>query len=309
MFPEFIQNWLLYLSVVRRYSSHTIEAYRLDFIDFSKFLQHHKGEEITLQILESLRVQDFRAWMAFRSQNGLSQRSTARAVSMLRNLYRYLSQKSGKSLAPLTFLKVPRLKIGLPRPLSVSDTQKLIEDMESFVTSQKNAAIWLQLRNKAFFMLLYATGMRISEALSLTRSHISSKDHLIVQGKGKKERVIPLLGVIRDVLEDYFKACPYAGTDDMPLFLGQQGKCLTPTVAQRVLRDYRRYVGLPESVTPHALRHSCATHLLANEGDLRAIQELLGHASLSSTQIYTQVNQEQLLKTFDEAHPRSKKSG
>ncbi len=303
-----LNNWIAELSHMRRYSSHTIEAYRQDLINFQSFMQKHKGEVLTIPHLKSLMSADFRAWMASRLEAGLSLRSTARAVSVVRSFYKFLSRETGLEMPALSFLRSPRIKVGLPRPLSVDDVQLLLTDisgpsMDSGI--KEDQLEWITLRDKAFFTLLYATGMRISEGLSLRRSCLPLSDHLIIKGKGSKERVIPILQEVKETMMAYIKACPVNLMPQDALFVGLRGRPLHPHVAQKVIRDYRRLVGLPETATPHALRHSCATHLLANEGDLRTIQELLGHASLTSTQVYTNVDQMQLMKAFKAAHPRS----
>lgn len=226
--------------------------------------------------------------------------STARAVCVLRSFYKFVSREQGIPLPVLSLLKSPRVKVGLPRPLSISDTQVMLETIEELSQTE-----WIGLRNKALFTILYATGMRISEALSLSRKMVPFTDRLTIQGKGRKQRVIPILPLINVAVEAYLKKCPYALSDEAPLFVGERGGPLHPSIAQKALKMYRRSVGLPEFVTPHALRHSCATHLLENSGDLRVIQELLGHASLNSTQGYTQVNQQQLIASFQKFHPRS----
>ena len=247
--------------------------------------------------------------MSCRLKAGFSPRSTARAVSVVRSFYKFLSRETGREMPTLSFMRSPRIKVGLPRPLSIHDTQKLLEDMDTPTLDEEikgNKPEWIGLRDKAFFTLLYATGMRISEGLTLRQSCLPLGDYLIIKGKGSKERIIPIIEEVKQTMMSYSEACPFILKPQDAIFVGFRGRPLHPHVAQKVIRDYRRLVGLPESVTPHALRHSCATHLLANEGDLRTIQELLGHASLASTQIYTNVDQTQLMKTFKAAHPRSK---
>ena len=309
MLNQTVQNWITNLSRVRRYSAHTIEAYRQDFNDFHIFIQRHKGDFITTIHLENLKPTDIRAWMSCRLKAGFSPRSTARAVSVVRSFYKFLSRETGREMPTLSFMRSPRIKVGLPRPLSIHDTQKLLEDMDTPTLDEEikgNKPEWIGLRDKAFFTLLYATGMRISEGLTLRQSCLPLGDYLIIKGKGSKERIIPIIEEVKQTMMSYSEACPFILKPQDAIFVGFRGRPLHPHVAQKVIRDYRRLVGLPESVTPHALRHSCATHLLANEGDLRTIQELLGHASLASTQIYTNVDQTQLMKTFKAAHPRSK---
>lgn len=303
-----LHNWIADLSHMRRYSPHTIEAYQQDLINFQVFMQGHRGEALTISHLEALKSTDFRAWMASRLEAGLSPRSTARAVSVIRSFYKFLARETGREMTPLSFLRSPRIKVGLPRPLSIHDVQLLLTDISGPSSDggiKEDKPEWVTLRDKALFTLLYATGMRISEGLSLCRTCLPLGDHLIIMGKGSKERVIPILQEVKETMMAYIKACPLNLTPQDVLFVGLRGRPLHPHVAQKVMRDYRRLVGLAETATPHALRHSCATHLLANEGDLRTIQELLGHASLTSTQVYTNVDQMQLMKTFKAAHPRS----
>lgn len=293
-------QWMSHLTHVKQFSPHTVTAYQLDFLSFYTFVQGYKGEEVDLQTLTTLKATDIRAWMAFRHDQNLSARSTARAVSVLRHFYKFVSQQQDTSLTILSFLKSPRVKIGLPRPLSIQDTHKLLDEID--LQSPEN---WVGLRDRAFFTLLYATGMRISEALSLRRSCVPLSDSLVITGKGSKQRNIPILDVVRETINEYLKYCPHVLRSEDPLFVGVRGGSLNPGIAQKTLKNYRRSVGLPEFVTPHALRHSCATHLLENSGDLRVIQELLGHASLTSTQGYTSVDQNKLMTTFRQAHPRS----
>lgn len=297
---EFYTQWIAQLTHVKRYSAHTCKAYQIDFLDFYHFLQKYKGKNIDLTALTTLKTTDFRAWMAFRHEENLSARSTARAVSVLRHFYKFVSQWQGNPLSVLTVLKSPRVKVGLPRPLSVQDTHKLLDEID-FISEEK----WVGLRDRALFTLLYATGMRISEALSLSRSCVPFSDSLVVLGKGSKQRNVPILDSVREAIDDYLKNCPHVLSPAGPLFVGVRGGALNPSIAQKTLKNYRRSVGLPEFVTPHALRHSCATHLLENSGDLRVIQELLGHASLTSTQGYTNVDQTRLMASFKRAHPRS----
>lgn len=294
------QKWNAWLTQVRRYSNHTIEAYLRDFQEFLHFLQTHRDTSITLDLLISLKTTDFRSWMAWRHGRDLTNRSTARAASALRSFYKFVSRETGQEIKVLHLIHSPRVKIGLPRPLGVEDTQQLLDDIGDNASQD-----WIGLRDTAFFTLLYATGMRISEGLSLRGSDLPLPSQLVIIGKGAKQRIVPILKTVRTALEAYQKACPYPILPEGPVFLGAKGGPLNPSIAQKTLRNYRRSIGLPESVTPHALRHSCATHLLENSGELRAIQELLGHASLATTQGYTKVDQHKLMEAFKKAHPRS----
>lgn len=294
-------EWLSWLKLTRRFSSHTIVAYVHDLQQFLTFMEKYKAESVSEQALIDFKITDFRSWLAFRHTKGLSPRSTARSLSVVRNFYGYLGRQRGQTCLALTTLQSPRLKVNLPRPLSERQAADLMDDIEGFSTQT-----WLGLRDKALFILLYATGMRIGEALSLMGNCLPLTDRLTVLGKGKKQRIVPIIPQAQQAINEYVKSCPFPIASDTPLFLGMKGSALNPSVAQKTLRLYRRVMGLPEYVTPHALRHSCATHLMAETHDLRAIQELLGHASLVTTQVYTSIDQQQLMQVYAKAHPRGK---
>lgn len=298
---DIILQWADYLKTIKRYSPHTLTAYLQDLRQFVGFLQNYKGNEIKLIDLEALSLRDLRAWLSDRLSQGFSLRSTTRAISTCRSFFKFLSRHHNYNVTAITLLESPKLKRTLPRPLTEEQTDTLLSEIEDHATE-----LWVGLRDRAFFTLLYATGMRISEALSLKGDVLQVKDRMSVVGKGGKTRVIPLMPAVHEAIADYIKSCPYPIIDSTPLFLGLRGNRLSVSVAQKALRLYRQRTGLPVSVTPHALRHSCATHLMQESSDLRGIQELLGHASLSSTQIYTQLDQRQLMQTFSQAHPRVK---
>lgn len=294
-------DWVNWLKLTKRFSSHTLIAYEHDFREFLAFMGEYKAESLSEQALIELKVVDFRSWLAFRNRQGLSHRSTARALSVVRNFYNYLGRQTGKACPALAIVQSSRVALSLPRPLNENQALMLIEDIGEFASKT-----WIGLRDKALFILLYATGIRISEALSLTGSCLPFSDRLIILGKGKKQRIVPIISQVVDAVREYVKACPFPIESQTPLFLGAKGGKLNASIAQKTLRQYRRTMGLPEYLTPHALRHSCATHLMAQTKDLRAIQELLGHASLSSTQIYTNIDQQQLMQVYNTAHPRGK---
>ena len=294
-----IKSWEDYLIKTKRFSRHTALAYTHDLTDFINFINQHRGTQLTQEQISTIIPQEIRSWLAHRHANELSPRSTARALSSLRNFARYCIKYHQIDMDALASIKSPRVKKGLPRPLSPDQSTQLLDEIDLM-----SADSWVGQRNKAFFMLLYGTGLRISEALSLTGSVLTNTGQITVVGKGGKGRVIPILETITTELNTYAQLCPHPITATSPLFIGKQGKTLAAGVAQKVLRDYRRSVGLPDSVTPHALRHTCASHLMNASTDLRGIQELLGHASLSSTQIYTQLDQQKILETFKAAHPR-----
>lgn len=292
-----IQSWIEFLSFQRRLSQNTLSAYVDDVRDWRAFLNIHLGESPNLAHLEALEVKDFRAWLSHRKD--YHPRSTARALASVRSFWRYLEKKELLKNEAANIVRSPRIKKTLPRPLSGIQANYLTENMES-----SHEEIWMGLRNKALVILLYATGLRISEALSLTKSD-AHKEILHIVGKGGKERTIPLLLEARTAMFNYIQKCPYAFVETSPIFFSVRGKPMSRTEANMVIRTFRRVHNLPESLTPHALRHTCATHLMGASGDIRGIQELLGHASLSSTQIYTDLDTEHLFEAYGKTHPRS----
>jgi integrase/recombinase XerC len=300
---DLLEQWITYLSTVKRYSVHTLVGYRQDLAQFLNFLQLYKGEKIELHHLKELTLKDFRAWLSDRLSQGFSPRSTARALSTCRGFFKFLARDygDGGEVSALTLLESPRLKRSLPRPLTLEQTQTLLSDISSYATET-----WIGLRDCALFTLLYATGLRISEALSLKGDVMTAPGQITVVGKGGKTRIVPLIQAAQERISAYVAACPYPITPQTFLFLGAKGGVLQAGIAQVSLRRYRQSRGLPNSVTPHALRHTCATHLMQESSDIRGIQELLGHANLSSTQIYTQIDQRHLMQTFTKAHPRGK---
>lgn len=299
---KLLTEWLCWLQDVRKVSSHTVEAYEGDMRQFLVFQTSHQGKELTVQNLVNFSIRDFRSWLAYRASEGYEHRSTARALSVVRSFFKFLTKYGYPPCTALAGIRSPRLKIGLPRPLSIDQAQHLVEDIGDLQEDP-----WIGSRNKALFTLLYSSGLRLGEALNLTRKQAPlESDILLVCGKGKRERMVPILPIVQQTLQEYIRLCPYVLTPDGPLFLGAKGKKLNPAIAQKSMRHYRRTAGLPESVTPHALRHSCATHLMGASGDLRGIQELLGHASLATTQVYTKIDEVHLMKVYQNAHPRAK---
>ncbi len=275
---QLIQSYLDYLKNQRGYSDHTILAYQNDLADFAAFL---KGE-LSITLLEKQTLSDFRAWLAQRLEEGKSARSNARALSSLRGFYKFLECENTAILR----VRSPKQPKPLPKPVSAKQSLEAMQEISQLQSEQ-----WLGLRDEALLALLYGCGLRISEALSLKRGEVSANvEWLRIEGKGKKERLVPLLPVVREAILAYETTIPYSGDKDSELFLGKQGKPLQAPVFRRQLQKLRGYIGLPESATPHAFRHSFATHLLAEGADLRSIQELLGHASLAATQHYTAVD-------------------
>jgi len=295
-----IEEWRRWLTHEKRASRHTVDAYSRDLSAFLAFLAVHLGGQPRLADLEGLAAADFRAWMARRASDGLSRSSTARAMSVLRGFFRWLEREGHGANHAIRAMRSPRRPHGIPKPLTVDDTALLLDSIDLLPGEP-----WETQRDVALFTLLYGCGLRISEALDLGRGEAPVGDSLTVTGKGNKQRMLPVLPVVRDAVQAYLKVCPWQPGGSGPLFLGVRGKRLNPGVAQKRLRELRLLLGLPDSVTPHALRHSFATHLLGGGGDLRTIQELLGHASLSTTQRYTAVDSDSLMATYRAAHPRA----
>ena len=303
-----LANWLETLARERRASDNTVEAYHADLSLFLGFLTRHLGEEPDLAALAALRPADLRAFLAERAREGDGNATRARRLAAVRGFLRHLARRHGGSTAAIAGLRGPRAKAPVPRALTPEAAKEVasgigaVHDPERAVSPAMQAA-----RDVALFTLLYGCGLRISEALGLDVRDAplpGSEAALRVRGKGDKERVVPVLPAVRQAITAWLAQHPEPNPD-APLFVGARGARLDPAVAQRSLRNFRRLAGLPEHATPHALRHSFATHLLGGGADLRAIQELLGHASLSTTQRYTKVDAASLLETWRRAHPRA----
>jgi integrase/recombinase XerC len=298
--------WITYLETLRGYSAHTTEAYRGDLNHFVAFLQN-KQQDIPLeQNLKEVDLKTLRLWIASRTETEGDKHcasSNARAVSSLRGFFRWLQKtRAWENPAALT-LRAPRHQPPLSKAVSIKDSLITFETIENYQEES-----WVGLRDRALLGLLYGAGLRIGEALSLTPAVLATPDHLRVMGKGKKERLVPLLPAVYQAIEDYLVECPFGkGEPDAPLFYGMRGKALDAGVFQRQLRRLQIQIGLPESATPHAFRHSFATHLLAADGDLRSIQELLGHKNLATTQRYTKVDMHRLMESYRQNHPRSQR--
>lgn len=302
-----IEAWQAWLRHERRVSAHTFDAYTRDLADFLRFVAEHRGAPPTLTHLAGLGRADFRAWLARRGLDGLSSSSTARALSTIRGFFRFLARRSGVSNGAIASVGTPKVPRAVPRPLSAAEAEEAIDTVHEL-----SDEAWIGKRDTALLLLLYGCGLRISEALSLNRGDLPRRTGeigtLTVRGKGNKQRSVPLLPVVAEGVAEYLAACPYGGDDDAPLFVGARGGRMSARIAQLRLQQLRALLGLPQTATPHALRHSFATHLLAGGGDLRAIQELLGHASLSTTQRYADVDAAALLSTYDRAHPRARRT-
>jgi integrase/recombinase XerC len=296
-----VAEWRRWLTHERRLSPHTIGAYERDLRSFVTFLTLHLGEAPGLAALARLRPADFRAWLARRAGDGLGRASMARALSTLRGFFGWCERNGHLANHAIRSVRTPKLPHRVPRPLRAEDAFEILKQTGALAKQP-----WIGLRDVALFTLLYGCGLRISEALGLSAAQAPTADTLTVTGKGGKQRMVPVLPVIREALAAYRAACPYRLSADQPLFRGARGGALNPAVAQRAMRAARDWLGLPDTATPHALRHSFATHLMAGGGDLRSIQELLGHVSLTSTQRYTEIADTALLAAYRNAHPRAR---
>jgi integrase/recombinase XerC len=292
--------WQEWLAAERHASPHTIAAYGLDLAAFLDFLGEHLGGEPNLAALDALRLADFRAYLAHRVAEGLASRSTARSLSVLRGFFRFLDRRDLLHNAALAALRTPKLPKALPKALAIDEAIGALEAATA-------GGSWVGNRDTAILFLLYGCGLRLSEALGLARREAPlTAGMLIVTGKGRKQRQVPVLPEVAAAVAAYVSACPHHLPPDGPLFVGVRGGALHPRLVQAKMQALRGVLGLPEHASPHALRHSFATHLLAAGGDLRTIQELLGHASLSTTQCYTAVDAARLIAVYDAAHPRAK---
>ncbi|MGJ8529224.1 tyrosine recombinase XerC [Maritalea sp.] len=292
--------WQDELSSLRRLSDKTLVAYDRDVEQLMHFFTAHYGGPVTTHVLNDLTPADWRAFLASRRRNGAGNATMARGLSGIKSFFAFLEKEGLASADSLSAIKAPKKKQSLPKALTAIDAKKLISDGDLL-----DEEPWIAARDIALISLCYGAGLRISEALSLTGQDLLDKNSLRIVGKGNKTRLVPILPVIYDAIEDYQKSCPYTPDPADPIFRGARGGPLSPRLLQLKMQKLRSAFGLPNSATPHALRHSFATHLLAGGGDLRAIQELLGHASLSTTQIYTKIDSAQLMETYLKAHPRS----
>jgi len=292
--------WLDQLAHERRASPHTLRAYGDDLSRFLGFETGHVGGAMTERALARLSPADIRAFITARRAEGLGAGGVQRALAAVRSFYKFLAREGILENAAPGAIRTPRLKRRLPRPLSIEDAARAIEQ------AGEHDIDWLAARDSALLTLLYGAGLRISEALSLKRGDVPMGATLTVLGKGRKERNVPVLPAVAEVLAIYAAKIPFTGAPSSPLFLSRRGKAMSAREAQGLMQKLRGRLGLSDRATPHALRHSFATHLLSGGGDLRSVQELLGHASLSTTQIYTEIDTRQLLATYEKAHPRAK---
>jgi integrase/recombinase XerC len=295
-----LSRWLDWIAHGKRLSKHTVRAYESDVGEFLSFINEHRGQSVTLPLLSELSLSDFRAWVAARATDQLNARSRARAISSVRHFYKWLDGEGILHNPSLKLLRSPKLRNNIPRPLTIDAAKDVL------TTTADIHQDWTGLRDRALFTLLWGAGLRIDEALRLNcKDWPKTADAFTITGKGNKQRQVVVLDIIAQSMAQYRSSCPFTETSDRPLFIGKQGKRLNQGVAQRDLRQIRALLNLPETVTPHALRHSFATHLLLDGVNIRAIQELLGHASLSTTQRYTELQLDDLRSTITAFHPRA----
>ena len=297
-----IEAWLRHLNAERHLSPKTTEAYRRDVEQFLHFLAEHCGGVPSLKDLAALAPADVRAFLAARRADDIGSRSLMRSLAGIRAFGRFLERSGKGSLAALVAVRGPKLGKTLPRPLPIDAAKRMADPA---LAAGDGRGAWIHARDAAVLGLLYGCGLRVSEALGVKRSEFDGRDVLTVTGKGRKQRMVPLIAPVAKLIADYIALCPHELPADGPLFVGAKGGPLSPRLVQLAMARLRGALGLGANATPHALRHSFATHLLAGGGDLRAIQELLGHASLSTTQIYTAVDAERLIEAYRSAHPRA----
>ncbi|WP_456387650.1 tyrosine recombinase XerC [Profundibacter sp.] len=295
-----LDEWLTTIKALNATADNTITAYRTDLLGYLAFLTQHFGDATGLAPLKQVTVTDIRAWMAHERGRGVSARSLARALSAVKSFYRWLSERDGFDPTVVLAARSPRFQKKLPRPLAQDAARAMIETVEL-----QSANEWVAARDAAVITLLYGCGLRISEALSLTGDDAPLPEVLRITGKGNKTRIVPVIPAARNAVARYLRACPHQIAPETPLFRAIRGGPLRPRAIQKVMESTRMQLGLPATATPHAMRHSFATHLLEAGGDLRAIQELLGHASLSTTQSYTSVDTARLMEVYDKTHPRA----
>ncbi|KNX40626.1 Tyrosine recombinase XerD [Roseovarius tolerans] len=296
-----LQGWLAGQKALKGASDNTLDAYARDVAGFLAFMTEHHGQTQGLGALARITTADMRAWMAFTRGQDIGPRSLARKLSAVKSFYRWLSEREGFEPTAVLSIRAPKFQRKLPRPLSPEAASEVIETLE-----MQSLTPWIAARDQAVVTLLYGCGLRISEALGLTGAVLPIGDTLRIIGKGNKERLVPVIAPARAAVARYAQICPYDMTRTGPLFFGARGGALGPRAVQKVVERTRAQLGLPATATPHAMRHSFATHLLNAGGDLRAIQELLGHASLSTTQAYTGVDTARLMEVYARAHPQGR---
>ena len=292
--------WLDHEQALNGAAANTVKAYQTDVLGFLTFMGNHQADQVGLGPIARVTLPDMRSWMANERGRGVGARSLARSLSAVKSFTRWLSDREGFEATAVLSTRAPKFQNKLPRPLTVTGAAAMIDTVELQAREP-----WVAARDVAVVTLLYGCGLRISEALGLTGAHVPLPQIMRIIGKGGKERIVPVIDAARDAVAAYLRLCPYRVDPDAPLFRGARGGALNPRLIQKVMEQARAQLGLPATATPHALRHSFATHLLHAGGDLRVIQELLGHASLNTTQAYTAVDTARLMEVYDIAHPRA----
>ncbi len=303
-----LNTWISYIKNEKRVSPHTVDAYFRDINAFINFLIEHIGGPLSLRNLETLQASDFRAFMAQKKRDGNGTKTVARLMSSIRSLFEYFERIEILKNNAIHNVRMPKLPQSIPKPLTYEQAKDLIIDTQNPDFNEKTP-VWVQIRNKCIFLLLYGCGLRISEALELNIKDAPIEDWqdtIRVKGKGNKYREVPIIPDVRINIKKYIEVYPKKYNFNDPLFIGVRGERLSPRIVQIIMQKMRASLNLPENATPHSLRHSYATHLLQAGVDLRSIQELLGHSSLSTTQMYTKVNQKELLDVHKKAHPRNR---
>lgn len=295
-----LARWLDHERALAGAAENTLKAYQADVLGFLSFMMVYHGDAQGLGPIAKIGIRDMRAWMASERGRGVSARSLARSLSAVKSFYRWLAEREGFEPTAVLATRAPKFQAKLPRPLAVEAASSMIDRVELQAREP-----WVAARDSAVVTLLYGCGLRISEALGLTGADAPLPQVLRIKGKGGKERVVPVIDLAREAVAAYLQVCPHEIEAHKPLFRGVRGGPLSPRAIQKVMEQARMQLGLPATATPHAMRHSFATHLLAVGGDLRTIQELLGHASLSTTQAYTAVDAARLMEVYDKAHPKA----
>ncbi|ABE04258.1 tyrosine recombinase XerC [Rickettsia bellii] len=298
---ELIIKWQKYLSLQKNYSNHTLISYNNDLKHFLEFMNYYNSDIVTMDYIKAADIRLMRSWLAKRKCDNFVTSSIARGLSAIKNFYKFLEKTAELHNHVVFSIKSPKKSKLLPKALSEEEVNISLDHIEEYGNSQ-----WIEIRNKALLVLIYASGLRISEALSITKLHLQNLEFIKIMGKGSKERVIPWLAIARNLITEYLEKLPYELKDDEPIFRGKQGKKLQPPVFNRELIKLKRFYGLPEYLSAHSFRHSFASHLLENGADLRSIQELLGHKSLSTTQSYTKTSIKHLETAYVTAHPIKK---
>ena len=302
-----IDDWIDWLAIERNFSKHTLSAYKTDLCAFLIFLKDHVGYLPGLKDLKHLNTLDIRSYLAKRNSYMLKRSSTARAISSLKNFFAFLELHGKANSSVFSTLHIPPIPKSIPRAMTIDDAKQTVSAISTISSVE-----WVGRRDTALMAILYGAGLRLGEALAINQRDLPKSEDtskvVLIKGKGNKNRFVPILDEVFNYIKSYLDICPFIYEPDSPLFFGVRGKRLNPGAAQRQVRKVRCFLQLPETVTPHAFRHSFATHLLGGGGDLRTIQELLGHATLSTTQRYTEVDQTLLTNVYEASHPRSQKS-